>query len=75
LLQLAIKGLADVEPVVVNRIDEARAGIARCKATLRGWGVIVEDHPDDDESSVESPCPVGPIVFRTNVLNIFVYFI
>lgn len=34
-------------PEVATGIAEARAGIAHCKATLRRWGVAVEDHPDD----------------------------
>jgi hypothetical protein len=28
---------------------EARAGIAKCKATLHSWDVAVDDLPDDDE--------------------------
>lgn len=34
-------------PVVVNGLHEARTQIAHIKATLRNWGVTVEDHPDD----------------------------
>lgn len=45
--QLARIGKSYAQPALFHDIDEARAGIARCKATLRGWGIMVEDHPDD----------------------------
>jgi hypothetical protein len=35
-------------PAINYGIDEARANIRRIKATLREWGVPVEDHPDDE---------------------------
>jgi hypothetical protein len=34
-------------PHVITEIDEARASIARIKATLRGWGVAVADEEGD----------------------------
>jgi|HigsolmetaAR201D_1030396.scaffolds.fasta_scaffold11062_2 hypothetical protein len=36
-------------PVVEHGIREARAAIKKIKETLRGWGVPVEDHPNDVE--------------------------
>jgi hypothetical protein len=32
----------------LNTLRDQRAEIARCKATLRSWGQVVEDHPDDE---------------------------
>ncbi len=36
-------------PHVAHGIAEARAAIARIKAILRGWAVLVDDEPSDDE--------------------------
>ncbi len=36
-------------PGVAAGITDARQGIAHCKAALRGWGVAVEDLPEDDD--------------------------
>src|SRR5687768_15667306 len=47
--QEALSGEAFVPPAVTNGIQEARAEIRRVKATLRGWDVAVDDHPDDEE--------------------------
>jgi hypothetical protein len=47
LTQLAIAGSAHARPEVSHGIREARAGISKAKAALRGWGVVVEDLPDD----------------------------
>ncbi len=47
LTQRAIIGSANVRPEVIHGINKARAGIATCKANLRGWGVVVKDGPDD----------------------------
>src|SRR5262245_25274082 len=38
-------------PDVILGIEEARKEIHRIKATLRQWGAIVEDYPDDSDSS------------------------
>lgn len=46
-------------PPTRHGIDEARAGIARCKAALRGWGVHVEDQAHD---AVPAPSPDPPQV-------------
>jgi len=49
-------------------IDEIRESIRQTKATLRIWGVVVTDHPDDDDkvslpggSSIALPLPTGTI--------------
>ncbi|MDQ2995491.1 MAG: hypothetical protein M3R61_00325 [Chloroflexota bacterium] len=47
--QEALSGEAFVPPAVTNGIQEARAEIRRVKATLRGWDVAIDDHPDDQE--------------------------
>jgi len=49
LRQQALYGRALSPPSVIHGIAEARAEIADIKATLRSWGVPVEDHPDDAE--------------------------
>lgn len=36
-------------PAVAAGITEARQGIAQCKTALHGWGVAVEDLPEDDD--------------------------
>jgi hypothetical protein len=40
-------GSAYVTPAVANGILDARAEIAQIKTILRGWGQIVDDHPND----------------------------
>ncbi|NOK71585.1 MAG: hypothetical protein GFH25_541324n28 [Chloroflexi bacterium AL-N10] len=52
LQQAAMHGDAYTPPGVMHGITAARTAIQHCKDTLRGWGVIVEDHPDD-----EAPAP------------------
>jgi hypothetical protein len=68
LQQLAIFGIAYAPPTVIYSIKGACEGIARCKATLRNWGVAVEDHPDDEIlsslpslSSIERFSPLGSL--------------
>ena len=51
--QALLGGMAYASPGVINGIEEARTGIARCKATLRGWGIQVEDYPDDERYQKE----------------------
>src|SRR5215475_11600838 len=51
LFQLSQVGIAYASPGVLNGIDEARSNISRIKSVLRSWGVYVEDHPDDTDSS------------------------
>jgi hypothetical protein len=47
--QLAAMGSAHAPPAVHHGIREARAAIQRIKATLRGWGVAVDDLPNDSD--------------------------
>ncbi len=41
-------GVAFSPPQTSNGIDEARGQIQRLKGILHGWGVPVDDHPNDD---------------------------
>ena len=47
LKQQAQLGSAYAPPGVGNGVREARDAIKRVKATLLGWGQVVDDHPDD----------------------------
>lgn len=47
LRRLAKLSDAHAPPEITHGIREARAGIQRVKATLRGWRVAIADHPDD----------------------------
>jgi outer membrane protein assembly factor BamB/tetratricopeptide (TPR) repeat protein len=49
--QQARFGEALVPVNIVNGIEEEQANIGRIKAILRGWGVTVEDHPNDTLTS------------------------
>jgi len=42
-------------PAVFHGIQEARDNIRRIKSSLRGWGVEVEDHPDDEPPAAAPP--------------------
>jgi hypothetical protein len=46
-------------PAIAHGIDEARANIQRVKGALAGWGVPVEDLPDDDAPPAASPVAVA----------------
>jgi hypothetical protein len=59
LIQQARLGAAYAPPALANGIAEARAAIARIKATLRAWGETVEDLPDDVETPEEGPRLAG----------------
>ena len=50
--QKAMLGSAHVPPGLVHTISEARDNILHIKSVLRGWGVEVEDHPDDDDPDI-----------------------
>lgn len=55
LRQIAVHGgWVYTPPGIINSLAENRTAIARCKAALRGWGVAVEDHPDDREDITSS---------------------
>ncbi|GAB4211739.1 MAG: hypothetical protein OHK0022_46630 [Roseiflexaceae bacterium] len=70
---LAHGGLA-AAPVATQRgLAGAYAEIARCKAVLRGWGVEVEDLPDDvappdEPTPARAPTPVS-ITFHNDASN------
>lgn len=49
LRQKATTGDANVAPGVLDGIRHARAEIKHMKGILRGWGVAMDDHPDDEE--------------------------
>ena len=49
LRQRATLSTAYTPPGVLQGIAEARANIRRIKSVLRNWGVVVDDHPDDEE--------------------------
>jgi len=49
--QRALLGPAHISPGVANGINESRQQLRRIKATLRGWGVAVDDHPSDNEEN------------------------
>ncbi len=54
--QLVLQGgPARAEPVVKHGIRSSRFQIARIKEVLRGWGVVVQDHPDDEEPAPPRP--------------------
>ena len=44
-------GVAHAPPEVTHGILNARSDIKRIKNVLRNWGVIVEDHPDDEDDT------------------------
>lgn len=50
LKQMAQSGTTYTRPDVIHGIQEARNGIKNIKATLRGWNIIVEDYPDDEDN-------------------------
>ena len=58
LTQQAILGSANAPPAVAHGIREARTGIHHAKATLRTWGVSVEDLLDD--TALQAPQPEPP---------------
>jgi len=59
LIQRARLGADYAPPGVTNGINEARAGIRLCKSVLVGWGIDIENLPDDEErSSIPDLVPV-----------------
>jgi hypothetical protein len=55
LIQLAQLGESFAPPAIFEGIHEARGNIQRIKTTLRGWHIIVEDHPDDKAPAGQAP--------------------
>lgn len=54
-------GGEDAAPLsTMNSLDDTRANIRRIKGILRGWGIAVEDHPDDADQPVASGLPLSP---------------
>lgn len=53
--QLALTGRGNVRLEVVHGMRDARVGIAHCKATLRDWGEVIDDHPNDSEPQDDAP--------------------
>lgn len=50
LIEVAKFGAGYVPPQLRHSVFEARTGIRQCKAALRGWGVAVDDMPDDEDA-------------------------
>lgn len=57
LAQQARHTRAYTPPATEHGIREARAEIERAKRTLRGWGIAVEDQPDDEDSEQTPSAP------------------
>ncbi len=53
LLQQAKLSTSFASPAVTHGIIEARENISRIKIILRGWGIDVEDRPDDGDVSIQ----------------------
>ena len=49
--RLAMVGITNMTPEIHYGIVHARAGIRRCKDTLRSWGIAVADHADDEPAA------------------------
>jgi hypothetical protein len=68
LKQQALAGEVNVPPAVTNGIRKARDHIRRIKDVLRGWGVVVANHPDDEPpgqaSSDRARTVVVPLPYR-----------
>jgi hypothetical protein len=53
--QAASFGSEDAAPIhIANSLDDTRANINRIKGILRGWGVTVEDNPDEGAPATEA---------------------
>lgn len=63
LRQRAQLSTAHEPPAVANGIADTRAAIQRCKATLRGWNVAVEDLPDERDHA--EPAGARSALWRT----------
>ncbi len=59
-LQRAKYSAGNVPSHIDAGIDEARAGIKKCKESLRSWHIEVEDLPDDEEEYPVVPPKMPP---------------
>jgi hypothetical protein len=50
-----------VPPAIATGIQDARNQIRQLKKNLRDWGVTIDDHPNDEESSSSPPEPFGEV--------------
>ena len=64
--QMAMLGSAHAPPGLVHTISEARDNILHIKSVLRGWGVEVENHPDDDGPTMSNHHPTQSKYEPTN---------
>jgi hypothetical protein len=66
----AFGGVDFAPPATAHGIRSARAAIQRIKGVLRGWGVVVDDLPDDEAALAPTPvagrAPAGSPTFIFN---------
>jgi hypothetical protein len=67
LRQQAALGEAYAPPAILNGILEAQSNIQRIKQILRGWNILVEDHPDDGDNISSVQTGQEPKAVTTNV--------
>ena len=72
--QRAAHGAAYAPPATISGIIEARGQIAQIKGVLRGWGVAVDDDPNDAEATVAEQLaqperPIAPTYIFNAPLN------
>ena len=60
LQQQAALGNAYAPPGIAHGIYEARTAITHIKATLRAWGVAIDDHPNDAEAPTPPAAQPAP---------------
>jgi hypothetical protein len=51
-------------PAIEHGISEARANIHRIKNALRGWGILIEDIPSDEEQKISNPTKQNQIQYK-----------
>jgi hypothetical protein len=66
LRQEALVGSAHAKPEISHGVSEARDQIRRIKTILRGWGIAVEDLPDDEIAPPVSAFPFT-VPFMDNI--------
>ncbi len=55
---------------IVFTIEEARNNIRRIKGILSGWGVVVEDEPNDEPPAKPAAPPAGSSLRQTKIKNL-----